>query len=577
MIGIEIKDPRVIVINGVPEVSFGIIQEGPPYKFNLPLKIKTRKGETAEILNIEKQKETFGIPLGDTPLEMSFDGNYDLMRRLSKEESPPAISRLLGAEKRLIVIPPADQEKYSDLVDALKGDGFSAKEEKDVKDEDIMTSSLLVLGYESPILKRLFAGFKKPGPGFSLVVKKNPLNASEVIATAYGDSKQEVDLATNKIFHYGKYSYVRFEKGENVEKKTDETENGINVSLYEPVPGVETNKATRLDTIINDIYEKPIIYVAELHDSYAEHKVQLAVIMGLYEKGRKFAIGMEMFQKPFQKAINDYISGAINEKEFLKNSQYFKRWEFDYNLYREVIDFAKAKKIPVAALNLRSEIVDKVSRGGLDALTVEEKSEIPADMDMAAEEYRKRLKKVFEGHEEFGSGNFEYFYQSQILWDETMAHSINEFLRENPDYQMVVLAGVGHIMYASGIPQRAYRLNAKSYATLIPDTGTLSKDIANFVLFPKHMSVPPTPKLGVILKEEDGKVKVEGFTRGSVSEKAGIKEGDVIISLDGSETKSIEDVKIFLVDKKEGETIKVRILRKRFLFGEKMLEIDVTL
>lgn len=132
------------------------------------------------------------------------------------------------------------------------------------------------------------------------MVKKNPLNASEVIAIAYGNSKQEVDLATNKIFHYGKYSHVRFEKGENVEKKTDETDNGINVSLYEPVPAVETNKATRLDTIINDIYEKPIIYVAEIHDSYADHKVQLAVIMGLYEKGGSLLSVWKCFRSPFR-------------------------------------------------------------------------------------------------------------------------------------------------------------------------------------------------------------------------------------------------------------------------------------
>jgi uncharacterized iron-regulated protein len=33
---------------------------------------------------------------------------------------------------------------------------------------------------------------------------------------------------------------------------------------------------------------------------------------------------MEMFQRPFQKTLDDYIKGAIDEREFLKNTEYFK-------------------------------------------------------------------------------------------------------------------------------------------------------------------------------------------------------------------------------------------------------------
>ncbi len=172
--------------------------------------------------------------------------------------------------------------------------------------------------------------------------------------------------------------------------------------------------------------------------------------MRLFEKGRKFAIGMEMFQKPFQKAIDEYLSGVIDEREFLKRTEYFKRWSFDFNLYSEIVEFARAKGIPIIALNQRSEIVDKVAKGGLDALSGEERKEIPQDMDMSDKSYEKRLKEVYENHPH--GTTFENFYQSQILWDETMAHSAARFLEEHPDYQMVVLAGSEHIMYGSGIP-----------------------------------------------------------------------------------------------------------------------------
>ncbi len=38
-----------------------------------------------------------------------------------------------------------------------------------------------------------------------------------------------------------------------------------------------------------------------------------------------------------------------------------------------------------------------------------------------------------------------------------MAEKIAEFVKANPDYQVVVLAGKGHIIYGYGIPSRVER------------------------------------------------------------------------------------------------------------------------
>ncbi len=577
LISIKIEEPGVVFSHDSQTLSFEVVQQSEPYAFNLPVKIITNKGEKMEVLNIEKEREKIKIQVEGTPLEMTFDGDYNLMRSLSEAEYPPVIAKLIGDEKRLIVLPEKDREKYVELIALLKEEGFTIKEEKEIKDEDIKTSSLLILGTGSPILKRLFGEFKGSGTGFTLLMKKNPLNSSKVIAIASADSKEEVDLASKKIFHYGKYSYLRFEKGQNIEKKIDETEQGIRINLYKPVLGIQPRDAIKLDEIIQKISGTPIIYVGERHTNYEEHKIQLDIIMSLYEKGKKFAIGMEMFQRPFQKVLDDYISGTISEKEFLKNSEYFKRWQFDYNLYREITEFAKAKNIPIIALNLRSEIIEKVSRGGLDSLTEEERKEIPEDMDMTDEDYKNRLKEIFGQHEKSESKNFDYFYQSQILWDETMAHSINEFLKERPDHQMIVLAGVGHIMHSSGIPKRVFRLNARDYVTVIPNVEELDKDLGHFVLFPEPIPLPPSLKLGVILKEVDGKVMIVDIQPDGVAWTAGIKKDDILISIDDWKIETVEDVKIFLVDKKKGETIKIKALRKRFLLGDKEMEFTATL
>ncbi len=575
---LEVKNLKVVVLKGVPRVSFEILQEERPYKLDLPVRVITEKGEVKDILHIENESQAFNIAVKEKPLRIVFDEDYDLMRKLTEEEYPPVIARLLGDKKRLIIFPERGKEKYSELITVFEKKGFEAKEEKELKDEDIRTHSLLVLGLESPILKRLFGQINKTGPGFNLIVKQNPLNIEKVIAYAYSDSKEEISSAARRIFTYANFSSIRFQGGENIEKETEETERGITFSLYEPVHGVNPRRAIKLTDIINDVIDKPIIYIGERHTNYEDHRVQLELIMELSKRGRKFAIGMEMFQRPFQKAIDDYLSGVISEREFLKASEYFKRWKYDYNLYREIIEFAKAKKIPVVALNLREEIVKKVAAGGLDALTPLEKKEIPQDMDMSDEDYRERLMGAFRLHERTSIKNFDNFYQAQILWDETMAHSIAEFMLDKPGYQMVVLAGEQHIMFSSGIPKRTYRLNRKDYTTLINGVADdFNMEIGDFVLFPDFIALPASPKLGILLKKEEGRLKIEDFQPGSSALKAGLKKGDVLISVDDWKVESIEDVRIALFDKKQGDTVKVKVLRKKFLFGETAVEFPVTL
>ena len=561
-----IKDPTVTVIKGVPTLSFQVVQNDEPYSLDLPVRITTDKGVLNRIIHVEKSRETVEIPVDGDPREMAVDPDYDVMRRMPPEELPPVISRLLGDSKRVIVIPDEQKELYGAFINVFKSEGFEAKDEMDITDEDIRSSSLLVLGNDSPVLKRLFGKMEDPGTGFTVNVRRNPLNASKVVAVAHASSSEEADAVGRKIFHYGKYSSLRFEKGKNMAKNIRETEQGMRFVLDGTVRGIQPQQTMHLDDIIARISQKPVIYIGERHGNYEDHKIELRVIMELYKKGRKFAIGMEMFQRPFQKAINDYLAGGVDEKQFLKSTEYFKRWQFDYNLYREIIEFAKAKNIPVIALNQWSEITKKVAKEGLDSLDYLERREIPEGMDMADEDYKNLLSMVFRSHaSRDSSANFEFFYQSQILWDETMAQTADAYLKKNPDYQMVVLAGSGHIMHGYGIPKRMLRLNAKPYVTLLPASQPPEKDIADYVLFPEPLRPPVTLKLGVALKETEVGLRVDDFMQGSRLRDAGVKKDDILVSLDDWKVESVEDVRIFMFDRKEGDTIRIKVLRKKFL------------
>jgi aminopeptidase N len=556
------------------ELIFSVNQRKKIYAFNLPMTIYFRDGTVIKTLIVDKEKNDFEFLLPDKPVKIIFDEDYDVARELDMKEIPPTISRILGDKNLVIVPPPADGEKYQGLIESFEKEGAVRKRIEDIKEADIKSSSLLIFGSDNPVIGRLFGKFSAEDAGCSVTVKANPLNPQKVIGIISGKSKEEIDAASGKIVHYGKYSRLLFENGKNTDKEVTQTDRGIIMYTQEDAPAVDLSTIKTLSEVIAGVADRKIIYVGEVHDEFAHHAVQLDIIRWVHKKGGKVAIGMEMFQRPFQEALDDFISGKTDEADFLRSSEYFKRWRFDYNLYKPILDYARSEKIPVVALNLKREIIEKVSREGLDSLSNEEKNEIPPDMDLSDSDYRDRLKNIFDQHKNSEEKNFDFFYQAQLLWDETMSRSIDEFLIKNPDYQMVVIAGRGHIEYGSGIPKRTFRRNGKDYAIVLIDSD-VEKGIADYVVFPKTVEGITSPKLMVFITEEGG-LKITGFPEGSVSEKAGIKTGDVILSLDNVPVKTIDDLKIRLLYKKTGETIKVEVLRKE-KDEEKKMTLDVAL
>ena len=386
-----------------------------------------------------------------------------------------------------------------------------------------------------------------------------------------------LSLALNVPASAGDHGPTTFkEKGTGTAKNTAGSQGETKMELKRPTEVIDLSTLKTLPDAIEGASDKKIVYVGEYHDQYAHHQVELEVLKGLYQKGPKIAVGMEMFQRPFQKVLDDYIAGSIDDREFLKKSEYFKRWGFDFNLYKPILDFARTQKIPVIALNQRTEIIDKVSKSGLDSLADEEKKEVPQKMDFSDDKYRDRLKDVFKRHEGSRDKNFDFFYQAQILWDETMALSVDEFLKKDPEYRMVVITGGGHLAFGSGIPKRAFRRNGFPYVILLND-GDVERDIANYLVLPQAIEGAAAPMLMVALKVESSRVIVTDMPEDSVSKQAGIKVNDTILSLDGTKVESVEDIKLELFFKKKGDIVKVKVLRKRFLLGEKETEVDVKL
>lgn len=214
--------------------------------------------------------------------------------------------------------------------------------------------------------------------------------------------------------------------------------------------------------ILKELEKAQIIYLGETHNSLTDHRAQLQIIQALFNKNPKIAIGLEMFQRPFQEVINQYLAGKLTETELIQQTEYEKRWGFPWEYYAPILRFAQAQNLPVVALNVPFEITRKVARQGLESLTLDEQKLIPplSEIDLTNGQYRNFLQEIFGQHKSKKVGNsqgFERFFQSQVLWDETMAETVANFVKSHPDYQIVVLAGKGHLLYHYGIPDRVER------------------------------------------------------------------------------------------------------------------------
>jgi uncharacterized iron-regulated protein len=556
-----------------------IIQQGTesPYSLLVPLVLETTFGEVRRNVRVENKIESLDIEVEGQPLSVTLDPDYDLMRKLDPSEFPPVLSRLLGSEHKFFVLPSQSSVIYGQFAVFLKSLGFEGKSIDSLTDSDLKKGSLLILGDPAPRLERLTWEMPDPDSGVIITIRENPINPTGVLALVKASSSRELELILKKLTHYGQYSTLSFRDGKLVEKNTAGTQNGIRLALQTEIVGIAASDLSPMDRVINDVSEKQVIYIGERHDRFSHHMAQLRIIQGLDRLDRRLAIGMEMFQRPFQDVLDRYLDGQIDERTLLKESEYLKRWGYDYHLYRPIIEYCKEHGIPILALNLPAEISKKVARKGIESLSDEELEQVPGDLDWSNTVYETRLRRIFEEHPENEIKDFDDFYQAQVLWDETMAQNVHDYLSNNPDRQVVVLVGAGHVAFGDGIPSRTYRRGKYDQVIIIANVAgdNLEQDMADFFLFSPVVQPPFSAKLGVILNDEDNKLVLKKVMQSSPAQKSGLKSGDLLLSFDGEPVKDISDLKLALLFKKDGDTAKIKIKRIKRFAHDKILELTV--
>ena len=338
-----------------------------------------------------------------------------------------------------------------------------------------------------------------------------------------------------------------------------------------------TGSLITMDELLDKLSRVSVIYVGETHTSTEDHKIQLELLRKLSRGGRCVELAMEMFPATAQPIIDRYISGGMSEEDFLKEVKWEEIWGFPYSLYRGLIDWQKENHMPVIGLNAPNQIVQKVARNGLDSLSPDERSLLAREFHLDDPTNRERVRKGYSEHEKGRIKDFESFFEAQLAWEETMAQTLAQRLKQtDPSCKIMVAVGKGHINDRLGVPYLTRLRIPYEYATVAPvpidyPFCTIDPNLADYVVITDKSEPFHRPRLGVTIQSTaSGRgVEILGVLPDSPAAAAHLGKGDTIISINGSPVNNLDEVVQAM--SKGGPNYKLIVER-----GKKKITVTVT-
>jgi uncharacterized iron-regulated protein len=173
-----------------------------------------------------------------------------------------------------------------------------------------------------------------------------------------------------------------------------------------------------------------------------------------------------MFRADSQKSLDEWVKGALPLDRFLP--VYYDNWRQGWPLYRDIFLYARDHDIPMVGLNIPDRIAEAVAKKGFASLTRDEKVQLPpgisCDVDPA---YMDFIRKAYADHTRHADKQFLNFCEAQMVWDQSMAWHLVEYVKKHPGRTVIVLAGVGH-SWKRGIPERISRESKYSFKVIMP-------------------------------------------------------------------------------------------------------------
>ena len=331
--------------------------------------------------------------------------------------------------------------------------------------------------------------------------------------------------------------------------------------------------------LIAGMAKRPVVLLGEVHTSAEHHRWQLHTIAALHGRNPNMVLGFESFPRSVQPALDAWTRGSLSEKRFLEESRWDEVWRFDAGLYMGLFEFARLHRIPMIALNVDDALIKRIRKDGWPAVPVDARQGVD-DPAPAADAYLDFLARVYRDHDDAATEMpdrddpaFRRFVQAQITWDRAMAQALAAALRGGGRPLVVGIVGLGHTEYGWGIPRQLADLGVTGTAVLVPwDAGRACSELARpggpavadavFGLAAQaDEAAPQRPKLGVLIGDGDGGVRVKKVIEGSVAEAAGLAPGDLIREAAGVAVSKTSDLIAIVRRQAPGTWLPLRVRR----------------
>jgi uncharacterized iron-regulated protein len=338
------------------------------------------------------------------------------------------------------------------------------------------------------------------------------------------------------------------------------------------ITDTKTGEAITPAQLVGRLAGVRLLLVGEEHTNIDIHRIQARIIEALQAAGRRVFIGLEMYPSTEQRSLDDWRDGLLTEEGFVRLSRWYDNWGYNWNYYRDIFLFARDHRIPMYALNAPREVVSAVRRKGFANLTPEEAAHIPKNIDVSNPDHMAFFKATLAG--ETGGpmmmgGMTDDMWKSmlsaQATWDATMGYNAVQALKQSGgnDAILVVLVGSGHVAYGLGIEHQARQWFNAPIASVIPiqvtdkltPIKTVRASYANFIWgIPEEIdSLYPNPGISTRAIENGKALQVLPPEKDSLAAKAGFKENDVLVSMDGAPVPDKETLNRLVAAKRWGD------------------------
>lgn len=251
------------------------------------------------------------------------------------------------------------------------------------------------------------------------------------------------------------------------------TPDGIVREMEAPdeIRDLRTGETVEEEAMIRELMRARVIYLGENHDQARDHAMQYRILRQLHRLDPTLGIGMEMFQRNFQGALDLWRQGQLDEVALRQRTEWDQRWGFDFRHYRPVLEMVRAHGLVLVGLNAPRELTRAIARGGFESLSDELRDQLPPELRLDDAEHRAMFDAAMAEHPHAGDpGALDRLYGAQVVWDETMAERVHHGLEQGAG-RLVVLAGQMHVRGGLGIPKRAATYGAEPYKIVLAVDG----------------------------------------------------------------------------------------------------------